>query len=232
MITIEVKADQALATMAAQAKQLPFAAMVALDNTPKDVRDAQRAGMRQRFTIRKPTLLANAIQVIRRPTKEDLVAEVGTTAGFGFFADFEAGGFRTAFDRAKPLAIPSSNIRPTKPAIVPLELYPSALRLVSRRGVTGTLARKAKRTARGVLQVQGKRRTFILDPTEHLGVKTWGVYQRTGPGKHDIRLLWTLRQKVPIPASLQLVAGAAETLAKRWAVNFRDAFEKAMKTAR
>lgn len=216
------------------ATQLRFAVSLALNNTIKDVQTAIRSGLHQRFAVRQAGFIERGIMIERGDfaTKEKLTARVSLAKRAGFLRKFEEGGVKTAFDPTTPIAIPSQNIRPTFEAQVPLAMYPKNLRLVPRRDVKGIRPARVHQTRRGVTQIKGKRRTFVLDPKHHFGVKTWGVYERTGPGRRDIRLIWTYKSKIPIPKRLQFVETARRVALERWPKNLGAAIARALATAR
>lgn len=172
-----------------------------------------------------------------------------------FLAKHELGGERLQPDRAFPFFIPSANARPSIRDLVPRRLYPGALRLQASRGAVGsylvegtsldangrkrkrrllfgTLPALQKRTKRGILQWRGKRRTFVLDPLEHRGIKTWGIYQRTGPRREDVQLLWTYKARTTLPPRLRFVKTGEESVAREFQRNFQRAYAQALATAR
>lgn len=216
------------------AKQLRFAIAKALNDTLVDVQQAIQAGMEERFELRRKTFNQRGIKIARGDfaTKENLRARVHLDTRTGYLRKFEDGGVKTAPDPNMPIAIPSENIRPNFKDVVPMGMYPKALRLVDRRDVTGYLPAKRHTTKRGVPQIKGKRRTFVLDPNVHFGIKTWGVYQRTGPGRRDIRLLWTYKSKIPIPNRLRFVETARRVALERWPKNMGSAIAYALASAR
>lgn len=231
-LTVRVDAGQAINFFAEARRQLPFATSVAVNLTAKDVQEAVRAGLRARFIIRRDWV----VQGITIPKVSDKgepapTAVVAVDASRGFLDKFEAGGQKIALNPARPIAIPSLAIRPARTDLPPRSLYPSALGLVPVHGVTGIRPARQHITARGVVQFKGKRRTFVLNETMY-GVQVPGVFQRFGPGKHDFRLLWAYKQRIPIPALLQFQDTALKTITARWATNFSNALERALATAR
>jgi len=64
------------------------------------------------------------------------------------------------------------------------------------------------------------------------GVQVAGVYQRTGPGKHDFHLVWTYKAKIPIPKRPFFYEVGIKTVRARWGPNFTAAWEHALRTAR
>jgi hypothetical protein len=214
--------------------QIPFAASLALNRTAKDVQQAEQGELAANFVLRQPQFILNSVRIPKFSDKHDspmqVIVEIGEKAGF--LRKFQAAGVKQALDPAMPIAIPSSNIRPSFSDLPPRGLYPKNLRLVPRRGVTGILGPQRHVTARGVVQLKGKQRTFVLDPTAHQGVKTWGVYQRFGPGPHDVRLIWTYKTRIPIPRRFEFFPVGERTVRERWPIRWAEAFAQAMRSAR
>lgn len=235
--------------------QLPYATSLAVNETVKAAQNAVRAHVAGQFTLRRAQFILNTVKI----EKFDFATKRNPTAfrlkideKREYLAKFEEGGTRQAKDPAFPIAIPSSNLRPTFAELPPRSMYPRALRLVPSRGtvgvyylfgktskgkrrtkrVFGTLPAQQKRTKRGVLQWTGKRDTFVLDPNEHFGVKTRGVYQRFGTGKKDVKLLWTYKYSIPIPRRLRFIETATAAVQRTFATNFANAYARALATAR
>lgn len=227
-----VDAGQAIRWLDDGLRQLPYATSVAVNRTAKDVQQAMRARMVQSFMIRKPWVLQGVtIPKFSDKSEEVPTAIVAIDPTRGFLTKFEPGGMKTATDPNYPIAVPTAAIRPSKSALVPLGLYPKNLRLAPRRGVVGTLAPTGRVTKRGVVQLQGKQRTFVLT-TAMYGVQVPGVYQRYGPGPHDFRLIWSYKQSIPIPKLLGFQETGQRTVVERWATNFAEALDQALATAR
>lgn len=220
--------------------QLPYATMRAINAALLEIQTAERAEMRDDFTIRQPRFADLNVKIPRGgfATKSKLSGEMRLAAPGGqerpsLFSPFEAGGTRRAKTRESPLAVPSKNIRPSESMVVPRALYPTNLRLVPRKDISGgALAAKKHTTKRGVVQLKGKRRTFVLDPATMFGVQVWGVYQRTGKKRGDIRLLWTYRMGVKQPRLYPFSKVAERLVAKRYEALFDAAFAEAIRTAR
>jgi hypothetical protein len=212
--------------------QLPFATSLAVNQTAKAVQQAIRAHIAAAFTIRRPWVLQGVV-IPRFSDKRDnpIQATVAIDPARRFLRKFEAGGTKVG-SATEPIAIPGRAIRPAFPDLPALDLYPKNLRLVSRHGVTGILPAKSHVTRRGVTQIQGKQRTFVLDGATMYGVRVSGIYQRFGPGRHDFRLLWTYKRQIPIPARLLFEATAAATVQQVWPELFRAAYDRAIRTAR
>jgi len=211
--------------------QLPFATSVAVNQVAKDAQDAIRQRLKSRFIIRKDWV-TQGITIPRFSDKADspISVTVQIDPQRAFLAKFEEGGTKVGSD-AQPIAIPAQSIRPAVVDLPPLALYPKNLGLVARHDVTGVKQPKGRITKHDVLQLQGKRRTFVLT-TDMFGVQVPGVYQRTGPGKHDFQLLWSYKPQIPIPQRLEFVKTAAATVAQQWGVRFNAAFDRAVRTAK
>jgi hypothetical protein len=211
--------------------QLPFATSLALNRTAKIVQEALRAHLAEVFTIRRPWVL-QGITIPRFSDKHDspMMVSVELDPKRAFLAKFEAGGVKQG-SPILPIAIPSTALRPSFSDMPPLAFYPKNLRLSPRRDVVGVLPALKHTTRRGVVQTQGKDRTFVLDQTM-FGIRVAGVYQRIGPGRHDIRLLWTYKDRIPIPARLQFEATAVATVQAVWPEQYEAAFQQAVRTAR
>lgn len=251
-IVLETQIDQAIAQLdRVRRDQLPFAISLAVNRTALAAQHGIRAGVAQRFILRRPQFVLQTVRIEkydfankRRPTAFRI--KIDERESRDFLAKFETGGKKESLDPTIPIPIPSTHLRATRAELVPRRMYPRALRLFEARGAVGgfftqggrrhllfgTLARGEHRTGRGVLQIKGKRRTFILDPQENFGVKTWGVYQRTGSGKGDVRLLWTFKRRIPIPSLLRFEATARDVVERRFQLEFAGAYARAIATAR
>lgn len=211
--------------------QLPFATSLALNRTAKVVQEALRAHLSEAFMIRRSWVL-QGITIPKFSDKHDspMMVRIELDPSRAFLAKFEAGGVKRG-SPVMPIAIPSTALRPNFGYVPPLALYPKNLRLDTRRGITGRLGKHEHITARGVTQLKGKDRTFVLDQTM-FGVAVSGVYQRFGPGKHDVRLLWSYKEHIPIPARLHFVATALATVQDQWPQQYEAAFLQAVRTAK
>lgn len=221
-------------------RQIPFAVSSALNATAKEVQVATRAGIARRFTLRSSRFVLNTVKINRGDfaTKDNLRAIVTVGGSVGgrrqdLLVKFEDGGVRRSSDPGRPIAIPSDYLRPTKSAVIPKGMYPKALRLISSRTASGsTLAPKTHMTRRGVEQIKGKRRTFVLDPRHHRGARSWAVFQRQGPHSTDVQLLWIYKTSIKIPRKLFFKDTAAKVVRRRMVPNLIAAFDRAIRTAR
>lgn len=237
-LTIRVDAEAFTGWLGQFGKQATYAISVALNRTADDVNAALRAEIPTRFVIREPRMLTWLAPVQlpyhQRATKTNLTAIVDTEGKAQLLAPFETGMPKTAPNLMAPIAIPTRALRPTPTAVVPRAMYPKNLRLVPRRGVNGILPAKSKITARGRTQIQGKDRTFVLSPffANNISDRQWGVYQRVGPKRDDIRMLWRFTTQVPRPRILDFAQTADRVVGERWDPNMSGALAFALATAK
>lgn len=190
--------------------QLPFATSLALNNTAKGAQGAIRDGVQERFIIRRDWVLLQ-IKIPRFSKKVDtpMSVTITTTPPGDFLDKFEPGGTKRP-RLGTAIAVPI-DARPSRAAIVPDDLRPKRLNL--------------REQGRRVI---GDRRTFLLE----LRNGRRGIFQRVGPGRDGVRLLYWLTPSVPIPASLRFVRTATEFVDELWAVNFEEAWARALATKR
>jgi hypothetical protein len=219
-------------------RRLPFAVSLALNKTAKEFQQAMRVGISRRFTLRRPAFILGLVHIPRggasnvkagRYTAEIVVggSEPGSKSfrSRGLLAKFEGGGQKQSRDEMMPVAVPTPSLRPSFAEMVPRALFPKNLRLQERRTPDGTLGPKVHVTGTGKAQIKGKRRTFVLGQP---GQRGWGVFQRTGPKKGDIRMLWSYRMRVPIPRRLQFADTARGMVPGAWRKNLREALGQAL----
>lgn len=257
-ITIDIDGATAHLTDV-ERRQVPFAASKALNTLVKLGQQAVRQGLDARgFTI-APSRRRFLEQLVRIPrggwaTKQNLAVRLDVSQGerstgkdrSHVLGRHEAGGTRHAESPLKPYFIPTKELRPGPHDLPPRALYPTALRLIESRGVVGftvdakskrravhgTLGIKSKVTARGVIQIQGKRRTFVMGSHDGRMRQVWGVWQRTGPGEDDIRPLWWFRLRVTLKPRLSFVPTIQAVVDRNWAPTFATELEAALRTAR
>ncbi|MGN6104068.1 MAG: hypothetical protein ACTHU0_03115 [Kofleriaceae bacterium] len=160
----------------------------------------------------------------------------------------EAGGERDATDPMKPFFIPTEELRTGARDLPPRSMYPTALRVMEGRGIVsytvvngkrkglhGTLRIQSRTTARGKVQIQGKRDTFVmgaLGPQDLRNPKAWGIWRRTGPGKRDIEPIWWFRRSIHLTPRLQFGKTVAAVVDAQWQGAMVAALDDAMRTAR
>lgn len=248
---IEIRPDirPGVALLGNMQRQLPFAASKAINATLKDSQESIRSGLDLHFTIRsgaarkfmQRTILIRSEDWARKDKLKGTIRVDANQKGgrFDILSRFERGGQRTAHSPAFPFAIPTNAIRSNFGDSVPRTLLPSALGLVPRQDINGIPLLRARGksrkpgahvTGRGVVQLKGKNRTFVLNNVP--GSKQWGVFKRVGPGPGDIRLIWAYRSKITIPPLLHFEETVRRVVANNWEKNWTEAVAYAIATAR
>lgn len=247
-VTIDLDISSAVSKLTnIEERQIPFALARATNLTATDFQDAMRAGIAQRFILRRANFILNTVKIQRgdfatsKGFKQgggkfeatvSIGGDVGTKrAGSGILVKFEEGGEKRSSDPNTPLIMPTRALQPSPAELPPLNMYPKHLGLVERRGVTKPIPAHIHVTRRGVPQIQGTRRTFVLDPSIDHGANVWGVYQRFGPKRSDIRLIWRYRMRIQIPRRLQFNETAQRVVPDRFRQNFQKTLAEALATA-
>jgi len=214
-------------------RQIPFALSLAINNLAKDVIGAGDTSIGQNFVVRKAWVQdAFWMSSVSDKHQDPIKATISMKKDHALLNKFEEGGSKAARSYDEPIAIPTAAIRPGFAGSVPLELYPKNLRLMPRRTASGTLGAKGRVMRNGMAQLQGNLRTFVIDPATMPGASKWGVWQRFGPGKHDIRRIWTYKKSIPIPRRLHFAETAQRTAEALWERRFEEAWTRAVETAR
>lgn len=253
MLDVTVDVTKATADLRnIQQNQIPFAISLALNRTAQGA--LAHAGQRldRDFTInesRKPFLK----RLFRFPrsqwaTKRKLIATIGVHQADGDFGTgsskdrgfllgrHEMGGDRDRNDPMRPFFIPTDALRPGAYDVAPKSMYPAALRLFESQGIVRweKNAEGKRKGVKGTLpaQAQGKRDTFIIDARSRGKPKAWGIFQRTGPGRHDIRMLWAFRTRIRLKKRLGFYVGTNTYVDHNFARHFGDALTEAMRTAK
>lgn len=217
-VYIEVDEARVLALLRKGGKRMAFAVVNALNKTAKAVQAEQRKRVRQTVTVRKTKFIDRTIASIRKRGGGSGFASVKLGRYEARIAiddkprllleKLEHGGERAPFTqgaRRMAVPVPGGPARRTQRSSVPREFTYRALRLRSSSGK----GRKRKTnvtfsgsvTRSGKLQWKGKNRTFVLHSTAR--APEGGVFQRTGPGRDDIRMVYSFRRKYRLRQRLQ-----------------------------
>ncbi len=209
MLTIDVKAAPFTKQIGRHAKQVPFAAAVALNRTANKFQDAARKRLGRKFELRRRTFLERGVAKISRSdraNKRRLSVRIHVDPRVSFLEKFEKG--RRKVPRGAHLAIPSREVPRTAAGVVRRNLRPSALQL-HRQGQS----------------VKGQRRTFLVP-----GV---GVFQRFGrKGNTSVRLLFSFKSSAPTPRTLGFELTARRTVRDEYDRQFIVAWNQAIRTSR
>lgn len=228
MLEISVDVKKAVGALdALSERQLPFAAMKTLNEIATTFQANEQNVMRQDFTIRRPWVL-QGIKIDRGDfaTKQNLRVRVHVDDSRDFLEKFEPGGTRTPIG-SKGLSIPF-NVRSSKQAIVPKGMRPKALHF---HEVGGGVSK-------------GDNRTFMIQRPDGSGLilqrksRAVAVKKRQhGPlqagQRHDNRLvvLFVLKPRTPVPASLHFYDTATTTFRSMWQPTFIKWWNEAIRTA-
>ena len=246
MLDIDIKLKDALDSLTEfQKLQLSFASSLAINTVARMGQKAVQESLRSNFTI-APNRLRFLQRTIRfgredRATKDKLWARVGINEGESgdsekdrsyILGRHESGGTRTADNPLHPFFLPTKALRQGAYDVAPRNMYPTSLRIFERRTASGVLPIRSRQTKRGGVQIIGKRRTFVIDARATHDPRSWGIYQRFGPGPHDIRMIWAYRTKITLRPRLHLYETVQATVDANIEDVFYSALERALKTAR
>lgn len=199
--------------------QMPFAVSRAANTVAKELQTAQRARMRGIYTVRNPLFVDRATKIKPFATKANPVATVqiappGGQRTMGLLTRHEKGAQKTGKEGGK--------------VAVPFGARPSPQQIIERRLTFKRLQLRAYRTKKGKVQLRGRERSFLVKTPQGAF-----VFQRTGPGRQDVRLLYAAtKASVPIPADLHFFETAAQVVAERLPGALYRAFMDAVRTAR
>jgi hypothetical protein len=181
----------------------------ALNHTAKEIQKGEREHVGRAFTVRKRDFVMRQAAVIRAEGGGSGFASVGKTRfeariSVGqrprfFLSGFEAGDERRPV-KGRNVAVPIQGgpARPSLGASVPEAFTFRGLQL--RRGSPRGQQKRKRRTdvsigphvtSKGTVQWKGAHRTFLL--TETKKAPKGGVFQRVGPGRDDIRMVYSFK---------------------------------------
>lgn len=217
-INVSIDPSQLQAKTLREQKRLAFNTAEALNNTAKDAQDAIRRHMQEVFKLRATpkkdrNWLLQRIKINFASVKQGrIVAEVYVDQKARLLlGGFETGEERTPF-AGQNVAVPNPAVardgnidNPVDPSLTfrNLKLKPVKVQ-PNRFGDT--------------VQFKGQQRTFIL---KHTASNPFGgVYQRVGPGKDDIRLVYSFRRPFHLKSVLDFVKIATAVMQDKFAVEF------------
>lgn len=205
-------------------KKLAYATVNAIRSSLFRGQSAIQAHTLAAFTVRAKTQQF----VMRSVAKIEVFPSVSQGRPYGeiavdkktrlLLAEFESGGTRPKFGPGKNVAIPSIGgpARPSWTSSVPAAFSFANLSIVkvragkTERTKSGRLRRervglslKAHTTKGGKIQFKGARRTFILPASARLPFG--GLLQRVGPGRDDVRLVYSFDPPGHLAAKLDFV---------------------------
>jgi len=234
MITLRIDMAGITESITSFQDQIPFAASLALNRVANAAQQAERAGISERFTIRRPWVLQGVkIENRDRATKRNLEVSIGIDAQRSFLSKFEPGGIKVPLGGGKSIAVPEVGVRPDITQIVPKSKRPRAFNFV----------RRTPRRPSDFAVYEGSQRTFFIQRADGSGL----IFQRTRKGSdgHDrtaksgdsgrdenLKLLYVTTPHVKIPAELEFATTIERVVREQFAHIFAQAFEEAKASAR
>lgn len=212
-------------------KRLAYGTANAINDTLKAVQEGERANLDQKFTLRKAGFMYRLIkiQTFASASKAVPYGEIGidNTKARVLLSEFEDGGIKKpVIGQNVAVPITGGAARPAFGDLVQDEFTFKALGFkrinLTHAGQEASAAQK-RVGVKGRLTSDyyiwaGKERTFILPDI--------GVFQRTGPGKDDIKLIYSFVKTARLGARLGFVERARtvinETFAKAFDKNYRN----------
>lgn len=234
-IVVDIRALTALSHVRNAEKRIIYAYANAVNNTALDVQLEEKRGLRQRMQIRKSGFIERQVAVVSFASVRKGVASASIMVGKKprlLLPIMEVGGDRPAF-KGRRVAVPVTGgpARPTIAQSVVDQFTFRSLRLIQEGG------RKRKRknvdfaavSTKGGKQFKGAYRTFILPWTAK--APEGGVFQRVGPGRNDVRLVYSFKQNVHLKDILHWLSTARKTVENRFPVHLNTQIEQALKRA-
>lgn len=216
------------------AKNLAYSTAQGLNDVAKEAQSRIRAHLRERFHIRDAVFMDRTIKIFsfanvgaQRPYA---VLGVDNSKKNLILSLFEEGGARLPFvGRNVAVPVTGQAARPSATATVRPDLTFQAMAFRRSKTVATQAGRaelKARRSAGNrkrrlggdYLIWRGNSRTFILPHTKRAPLG--GVFQRVGPGRDDIRLIYSFKANVRLRAALSFV----DTTELTFSQTFADAF--------
>jgi hypothetical protein len=205
---ITVDASSLFALTAKVLRQIPFAANNAIRRTATEARDAGRAEVQSHFTLRK-TFIARRVKIMKYSTPQDLTAVIGIdnrVQGAPILLPFFESGF-------------GGDKRPIHGSglAVPITGSPA------RPNFSDPVARSFRYTNLALASGKGKKRTFIIP-----GI---GVFERTGPGKRDITIVYAFERTIPLRPRMTFRERIVEVIRLRFPTIFYEEMHKELTIA-
>lgn len=130
-LTVKFDVDSVIKALGRLQDEAPYALSQAINNTMVDVQTAEIAHINDVFTIRRQAFLKRSVKITKFAKKTDLtgtiqIADVGAKKTSDIFSKFETGKNKTA-TQGRNVAIPTSQVRPSKSGVIPSSRRPSNL---------------------------------------------------------------------------------------------------------
>jgi len=238
LITVSIDATRPLALLKNGSKRMAYAVANAMNATAKEIQKAERARVRQEFTVRKEDFLMRQAAVIRGEQGGSGFASVGKARfevriAVGqkdrlFLSGFEAGDERRP-RKGKNVAVPVTGgpARPTFGTSVESTAF-----TFGRLGLRRAGSRGRKRSGAASLPVGGKpqwkgaNRTFQIGQTAKM--PKGGIFQRIGPGRDDIRVVYSFQPPKRLERRLRFIQTGRQVAATFWPIALKREVDSAL----
>lgn len=234
-LSVIVHSAPVLRTLDKLEKRTAYIQGNAVNRTIKRVQTEERSQFQGRHVVRRPDFVLRQVAIIKpfaSPAERRFWAKISVGQRPRLLlSQLETGGPRPPA-KGRRVAVPLTGgpARPSFRSSV-LEAFTfRALRLVrettsaAKGRLAGPKRQRARRrradvgfeareTAGGKIQFKGAQRTFILGETAR--APEGGVFQRVGPGRDDIRLIYSFKARPLLAASLRFLV-TARTVVDRW----------------
>ena len=219
-INIEFDAKEFEANTSKQIRNLAYSTAQAINDTAKQIQSAVRADMEQQFTIRGERtgkFLKNQIKIfewanVKQNRPYAVLGIVGNKPRL-LLPMYETGGIREPFV-GKSVAVPTTATAREG----------SIKKPVSPRLMFRALKMRRHMTKSGKAQWKGRERTFVVSKTAKL--PRGGVLQRVGPGRDDIRLVYSFQAGKRLKKKLSFGKLSKDTYVNNFRENFLRRFYK------
>lgn len=213
-------------------RQAPYALSLALNRLANKAQAAERERLKSAFTLRRVDWNLQGIYISKadRATKTSWKVVIQVQGNRSYLNKFEQGGEKLPQFGRHTLAVPNSQV--FRGGFVPKDspLRPKALHLKrfgqAWRGDQGTFVApmRGRTGEQGIFQRLGK--------TEKGRQKTNRRVKGREGTDSNVRLLYTLVQRVPIKAKLEFINTVTGTIDREWQQTVNDAVREALRTAR
>lgn len=236
-ININIDTRNLKARTVKEKKRLAYGTAAALNETVKAVQTAERVALDHEFKIRQAGFMYRLIKInqFASPSKGVPFAEIGidNTKARVLLSIFEGGGVKQPA-KGKNVAVPVTGgvARPAFSDQVASGYTFTSLQFkklnLTQAGHAAAGAKK-RYGVKGKLSGDyyiwgGKNRTFILPSTKQ--APAGGVFQRVGPGRDDIRLIYSFKKAPRLTRMLGFVDRARKVFSEKWEKAFESNYRK------
>jgi hypothetical protein len=219
IIEVSIDAARPLLLLKNGGRKMAYALVNALNTSAKAVQAAERARVLGQFVVRKREFILRQAAIIKFASvgreRYEASISVGQKKNL-LLARFEGGGPRQPV-KGRTAAVPIIG-GPARPSFAQSVPDPFAFAQLQLKPVGG---RSKRRAGNAVGQYKGAQRTFELPHTAR--APEGGVFQRVGPGRGDIRLVYAfVRNQKPIDTRLRFLPTGRDAALKTFGPALRS----------